>query len=398
MHPEIGLSRLVGMAPDRAHSIDSLVRGESGSLDHLLLTLYRSVHAGKPWTEFLELLCKHFAACTATLVLRQPSRGDRGVLFDVNTRRSVVEVYRTQVFSDDPFRDLGEGNACNIFDRVSRESFLRSRFYNELLKLDSVRDILALNVTFGNTYLGSLKLSRRDPDDCFGAPEKALLNRLYPHIKLAMESYERSHREDLESNAYVRAIDQLAFGVIILNEREHVIRVNETAARILSDSKLLQIVGSEIHAGEPGHQALLAKALRSMYEAATADGRGTSSLKLTAGNAPPGTSANSLHLLLKPITAAAGGEGAGIAIFLSADNLQRNVAIEPFARLYHISRAEVALVTELLDGASIIEAASALGISENTARAQLRSVFSKTGTHRQPELTRVVLTSLAIIA
>jgi DNA-binding CsgD family transcriptional regulator len=55
-------------------------------------------------------------------------------------------------------------------------------------------------------------------------------------------------------------------------------------------------------------------------------------------------------------------------------------------------------VTELLDGVSIGEASSVLGISENTARAQLRSIFSKTGTHRQTDLTRMVLTSLAIIA
>jgi DNA-binding CsgD family transcriptional regulator len=320
------------------------------------------------------------------------------VLFDVNTRRSLVEVYRTQVFADDPFLELGEGIACNVFDRVSREGFMRSRFYNDLLKLDGICDILALNVTFGNTYLGSLKLARRDPDECFSSPEKALLMRLYPHIKVAMENYERSHREDLESNAYVRAIDQLAFGVIILNEREHVVRVNETAARMLADSKLLQVIGHKIQATEPAHQAMLAKALRSMYENAGVDGRVTSSLKLTASGPAAGPAAGSLQLLLKTITATAAGEGGGVAIFVSADHLHRSVAIEPFARLYHISRAEMALVTGLLDGASIIEAAAALGISENTARAQLRSVFSKTGTHRQPELTRLVLTSLAIIA
>jgi len=59
---------------------------------------------------------------------------------------------------------------------------------------------------------------------------------------------------------------------------------------------------------------------------------------------------------------------------------------------------ELELVAELLDGVSIVEASGALGISENTARAQLRSVFNKTGAHRQADLTRMVLTSLAIIA
>jgi DNA-binding CsgD family transcriptional regulator/PAS domain-containing protein len=386
------------MAYAHSGTIGSLLRGESVGFDQLLLALYGSVHAPAPWGVFLELLCKHFEACTATLVLRQPSRGDRGVLFDVNTRRSVVEVYRTQVFPDDPFRDLEEGVACNIFDRVSRENFQRSRFHNELLRLDGICDILALNVTFGNTYLGSLKLGRREPSGSFGAAEKLLLMRLYPHLKVAMEAYERSHRQDLESNAYVRAIDQLAFGVIILNERGHVIRVNETAARIMQESQLLRVSGNELLATEAAHQELLAQALRALPAAAEAGAAATSPLKLSASRCAPGKPVSCLHLLMKSITPPDGGSGPGVAIFLSDHNLHRNVAIEPFARLYQISRAEMALVTELLEGASITQAAEGLQISENTARAQLRSVFTKTGTHRQTELTRLVLTSLAIIA
>ena len=37
----------------------------------------------------------------------------------------------------------------------------------------------------------------------------------------------------IENRAYIKAIDQLAFGVIILNERGHVVRVNETAIAML---------------------------------------------------------------------------------------------------------------------------------------------------------------------
>jgi DNA-binding CsgD family transcriptional regulator len=379
-------------------TLGALLRGESVGFDHLLLALYGSVHAREPWSEFLELLCQHFGACTTTLVLRQPSRGDRGVLFDVNAQRSVVEVYRTQIFADDPFRDLEEGVACNIFDRVSRETFQRSRFHSELLRLDGICDILALNVTFGNTYLGSLKLARREPAECFAAAEKQLLMRLYPHLKVAMEAYERSHRQDLESNAYVRAIDQLAFGVIILNERGHVIRSNETAARIMEESRLVQVAGNQLQATEAAHQELLTQALAALPATTATSTPATSPLKLCAPHTEPGKPVNCLHLLMKSIAPPAVGSGPGIAIFLSPHNLHRNVAIEPFARLYQISRAEMALVTELLEGAAITEAAEALEISENTARAQLRSVFTKTGTHRQTELTRLVLTSLAIIA
>jgi len=384
------------MESDSGPPIGSLLGGESSSFDQLLLVLYRSIHASNPWSEFLHALCDHFQACAATLVVRQPARGDRGYMFDANVRQSLMEVYRTANFADDPFLDLEEGVACNIFDRVSRESFLRSRFYNELLKLDNDTDILALNVTFGNTYLGSLKLSRREPAGVFGLPEKSLMMRLYPHLKVALAIYERSRRQHLENNAYIKAIDQLAFGVVILNERGHVIRVNETASRLIKETRLLRVVGNHLQAGEREHETQLANAIKALLESGTASAASAGSLKICAEEPK-----RSLYMLLKPIAETPpdpSGRPAGLAIFLSADKLQNNVSMEAFAKLYHISRAEMALVTELLDGASIVEASTNLGISENTARAQLRSVFTKTETHRQADLVRLVLTSLAIIA
>src|ERR1700722_3971555 len=101
------------MKNDPALPIGVLLRGESSAFDQLLLTLYRSIHSPSPWSEFLHALCDHFQACAATLVLRQPSPGDRGHMFDAYLRQSLMEVYRTANFPDDPFLDLEEGVACN---------------------------------------------------------------------------------------------------------------------------------------------------------------------------------------------------------------------------------------------------------------------------------------------
>jgi DNA-binding CsgD family transcriptional regulator/PAS domain-containing protein len=375
---------------------ESPAREKPFGFDQLLLKLYRSVHSVSPWTEFLEELRTQFQASTATLVVRQPASGDRGDIFDVHATRELVDVYRSVRFEDDPFLDLEEGVACNIFDRVSFEEFRRSRFYNELLKLDRNNDILAMNVVFGGSYLGSLKLSRREPAGIFGLAEKSLMIRLYPHLKVALEMFERSRRRHLEVNAYIKAIDQLAFGVIILNERAHVIRVNETASRLMKETQLLRVVGNFLQAGAAEHEVLLGRAIQ---QALAAGGGG----ELPGGSLALATRSgeHSVHLLLRPIQEA-DPEGAitagGVALFLSSEKLQRIVSIETFARLYDLSKAEVALVAELLEGLSIIEAATHLGISENTARVQLRSVFTKTDTHRQADLMRLVLTSLAIIA
>ena len=51
----------------------------------------------------------------------------------------------------------------------------------------------------------------------------------------------------------------------------------------------------------------------------------------------------------------------------------------------------------LAAGLSLEDAASSLDISRNTARAHLRSIFSKSGITRQTELVRLMLNSAVVL-
>jgi DNA-binding CsgD family transcriptional regulator len=55
-----------------------------------------------------------------------------------------------------------------------------------------------------------------------------------------------------------------------------------------------------------------------------------------------------------------------------------------------LSAAEARLVSALSGGGTLVDAAEKLGISPNTAKTQLASAFSKTGTTRQSELISLV--------
>lgn len=59
--------------------------------------------------------------------------------------------------------------------------------------------------------------------------------------------------------------------------------------------------------------------------------------------------------------------------------------------LYGLTDAEARLACAIASGRTPNEAASALGITVNTARWTLKQVFAKTGTRRQVELARLVL-------
>jgi len=55
-----------------------------------------------------------------------------------------------------------------------------------------------------------------------------------------------------------------------------------------------------------------------------------------------------------------------------------------------VTLAEARLTLKLLEGLSLTAAAEALGISRNTARTQLSSVFSKTNLNSQTQLVKLV--------
>lgn len=383
------------LRPSEGERSIRVLKGDSGGFDTLLVTLHASIAEDAPWTRFLNALCDQLQGSSVTLVLRHPAQGDRGIMFDVNTVRPIVEIYRTGDFPDDPFRDLGDGEVSSIFDRLSRADLYRTRYYNELLKLDRIRDILAMNVDFGDGNIGSLMIARRDDAEDFGLLEKSLLIRLYPHLSIALRAYDRQRRDGLEKLAYIEAINQLAFGVVILNERGDIVRINETAHDLMAASGLLQVAEGRFRAIKPLDNARLNNLIAAKLASSAADSATTGSLKLICDD-PERT----LYLLLKPIhDSSANPEAAfGLAVYLSAGLMQRELVIDACATLHGFTRAEVALLTRLVDGDSIQAASATLGISEHTARTQLRSMFGKTGVHRQTELIRLVLTGLAIIA
>lgn len=78
------------------------------------------------------------------------------------------------------------------------------------------------------------------------------------------------------------------------------------------------------------------------------------------------------------------------AIFLTSPNRGVVTSGTALTRLYGLTRAEARLTSKLLQGRRITESARQLGISVNTARNQLKRIFSKTATHRQSDLLNLL--------
>jgi DNA-binding CsgD family transcriptional regulator/PAS domain-containing protein len=363
----------------------------SVSFEQLLLELFRAVEAGGSWTPFFASLTRAMNLEACTLILRMPSTGDLGELHSYQADIAFEDIYRSIEYRDDPFRAIAAGVACSLDDVISPEALKASSFYKRLLEPDGTTDILALNVVANDGQTTYIRLSRRQPENPFGVLEKSLLTRLLPYLESAFRLHEQRRRLLLERSAHIGALDQLAFGLVIIDEAGRIVRVNETAQRLLSSSSLLRVDHGRLCGG--GGSTRVENAVAAMHHAGEGERQ---FLRLTSPQA-----GEYIQMLLRPISPAGKPEArepCGVAVFLNDEVRNRDIYLGRFGQLYGLSPAEIALIDELLQGSSIAIAADKLGISENTARTQLRSVFSKTNVHRQAELIRLVLTSLAIIA
>ena len=101
-------------------------------------------------------------------------------------------------------------------------------------------------------------------------------------------------------------------------------------------------------------------------------------------------------VLISPLAIAdVGAAGAAAVAFVINPEKRAELGGERLTQLYGLTRAETAVCTQLASGLSLAEIAERLDLTRETARIHFKRILSKTGTHRQAELTRLLLLTQA---
>lgn len=103
----------------------------------------------------------------------------------------------------------------------------------------------------------------------------------------------------------------------------------------------------------------------------------------------PGKNGDELLCVVKELPASLSGDGAPAAMVVVLQS-QRDVSrvLKPVCLANSLTTVETELVSYLVAGISLTEASERMKIKRETARGYLKSIFSKTGTHRQSELVQ----------
>jgi DNA-binding CsgD family transcriptional regulator len=225
----------------------------------------------------------------------------------------------------------------------------------------------------------------------FDGAEVAATRRLLPHIRRAVQMHRQLHAAELQRDGLARALETLAVGAILATADGRILFANRGAEAILRRGRGLGVVGGRLCA----ESTMLRERLLAMIRQAALTGADQG--KHAGGAlALPRRGEQPLSLLVCPLPlrhVEFGRSAPTALIFLAAPDRNTATSGEVLCRLYGLTPAEARLLDALLAGTSVNGYAELVGVSAATARTQLRALFAKTGTSRQADLVRVVLTN-----
>jgi DNA-binding CsgD family transcriptional regulator/PAS domain-containing protein len=375
----------------------------------LIGLLYQGALEPQPWQSALPALREALDAQVVSLVLRPPSADDEGVILncvrqDENVDNShvtladpndwEVSAYREQFFSLDPFVSLPLDKVIALEDILPDKDLVTSDYYLHYLKPINLFRILGVDTSEPGGMLARLRFSRRASEPRFKATERQLLTLLTPHLSRAIEMYAKLNRMTSERDLYAGAVNQLSVASIILDEQGRMLTTNAVGRALLDQGEGLSLRDGHLHIEGRNINKELQEALTSIIREQL---HGETSM-VRALRVPRPGGRSDLGLVVRPVPASQWSEGQvspSAAVFISDPDLQESTSQPILGALFELTPAEANLATLLARGLNLAQVSVAQNISQHTARAQLKSIFAKTGVSRQAELVRLVLKSVA---
>lgn len=229
----------------------------------------------------------------------------------------------------------------------------------------------------------------------------AFLDRLLPHLRRACRMALQNFVYSTQALVGHLLVSKLRQPVILASPDGDVIHANEAAQELLRSTRLVQVEGGRLQLPQPHHrellrrcaeleQALRASAARPQAEAGAGAAGEFRSLHIVAPGGPE--SLYAFFTLLSP-HGAMGTFGLRPVVMLLFYHPPSAPAIDAslLYAVFGLTPAEARIASLLAEGMSLKQIADVQGTQHDTVRKQLRSIYEKTSTNRQPELIRLLL-------
>lgn len=265
-------------------------------------------------------------------------------------------------------------------------------FYQPLAIVEAAGGILERSAT-------TLEIAMFGKTEAFSRADHQLVAGLLPHLARAWRIRRALTQWQGLAASLASALDRLDRGVIISTPDGRIRFANREADRMLTDGGRLTVRQGRLGGADPRESAGLRKLISDISAAGSGE-RLQPSAAVPLGDTDEN---GGLVVVAEPITPphceVLRQPGiAGAILFLGGSATRARMTADRLRNAYALTPAQAELAARLVDGAKLIEAAAALGVSENTARTHLKAIFQRVGVNRQAELVARVLADVGGLA
>jgi DNA-binding CsgD family transcriptional regulator len=261
----------------------------------------------------------------------------------------------------------------------------RSPLYADILGKLGWNDTLAMSLARGPGFETPLSFYGADR---FRRAEVHLVNRLAPHLRLAIRLQRQLGTLSERATALEHVVDNARIGVLTLQRDGAVVWATRCAEAIVQEHDGLLLRDGSLGCARSSDAA----ALRAAVAAAARSDGGTPTGESLAIARRSGRRAYAVSVapLSAPVDSPAAPRRVAVLVTVVDPERRADAAPERLVRLLGLTPAEAALATALAGDRTLRQYAEAAGITLNTARWTLKQILQKTGCRRQSELVALV--------
>lgn len=283
------------------------------------------------------------------------------------------------------------GRAVAAEDLISHDEFRQTRFFKEWVEPQGLIDVIGVNLerTATSTAFFSIRRSKEDGIVDVAARQRCAL--IAPHIRRAVSIGKVVQNAKSAHGMLRAALEQVPAAVVFVAANGKIVFANQAAEDMLKSKQILitrrGVVGVVNQAADKHLRAALAAAAR-----------GDAALGLKGIDIPL-TDAEGRHYLanvLSIVSEARRTPDAGeavAALFIRGTTFATRTPLETAALHYGLTPSELRVLAAVLEAGTISDIADRLGVSKSTVKTHLNHLMAKTGTHRQTDLIRLMLSA-----
>jgi len=262
----------------------------------------------------------------------------------------------------------------------------RSEFFNDWSEPQDYLTVMGATLLVENG--GRTEFMLPGGED-FDEEQVTALRVLVPHLARACQIMHRLHSAEVGIKAFAEALERARQPALMLDAQARLLHASGSALAMLAAEPVLGISEGRLACARPDDTAAIRRLAAACARGEPGDHGGRLAIARGEGRLP-------LYLLFSP--ARAGTEAGiwfrpGALVFLEDPEIADRARLKLLQDRFGLTAAEAAFALEIVQGDGRRAAGARRGISDSTARTHLSNIFEKTGTRRQAELVRLLLSA-----